>query len=215
MPLIHKIYTANQGIILLWEIVESIPQLLSLLPNPDYWEKEIENLGANSRKAEWLSTRILLYHYFPHQFPAIAYNEYGKPFLLNSSYSISISHSKSLVAIFLNPLKKIAIDLEIVHPRINKITNKFLNETEYQFEFCEPDELGQWTLLWSAKETMYKYYAQKELAFKQIFIQASEKKMNTRNRGILSAMINVEPIAICNVHYFRFGNCYLTYCIES
>jgi phosphopantetheinyl transferase (holo-ACP synthase) len=73
----------------------------------------------------------------------------------------------------------VGVDIELITPRINRVAEKFLNEGEMHF-FNEDYVLflEQWgmkgrmqqeflTLIWSAKEALFKWYGLGELDFKR------------------------------------------------
>jgi len=93
----------------------------------------------------------------------IRYDESGKPFI-NSDLNISISHSKCMAAIVFSEHNLAGIDIEHKQNKIIRIKNKFLNdseklENEYQYNV---DNL---TMMWTAKESIYKALGIKGVSF--------------------------------------------------
>ncbi len=93
----------------------------------------------------------------------IRYDESGKP-LINSDFNISISHSKFMVAIVFSENNKAGIDIEHKENKIINIQNKFLNdseklENEYQYN------VDYLTMIWTAKESIYKALGIKGVSF--------------------------------------------------
>jgi len=50
----------NKGTIAIWEITETVPELLDLLHNKKTYSADLTKLTSNKRKKEWLATRISL-----------------------------------------------------------------------------------------------------------------------------------------------------------
>ena len=93
----------------------------------------------------------------------IRYDESGKP-IINSDINISISHSKCMAAIVFSEHNEVGIDIQHKEKKIINIQDKFLNdseklENEYQ---CNIDYL---TMIWTAKESIYKALGIKGVSF--------------------------------------------------
>ena len=82
----------------------------------------------------------------------LLHKDSGAPFLKNSDYKISISHSSNLFAIYLSKKLTIGIDIERIKKDLNKGKHYFLNASEIKVGW-KPNELY---LIWSAKESFYK-----------------------------------------------------------
>ena len=93
----------------------------------------------------------------------IRYDKSGKP-SINSDLNISISHSNLMVAIVFSDSNKVGIDIELKKSKIINIQNKFLNyaeklENEYQ------SNVDYLTMIWTAKESIYKALGIKGVSF--------------------------------------------------
>ena len=93
----------------------------------------------------------------------IRYNESGKP-SINSDLNISISHSNLMVAIVLSGYRKSGVDIELKGSKIINIQDKFLNESEKQKNQYQSD-IDYLTMIWTAKESIYKSLGIKEISF--------------------------------------------------
>jgi 4'-phosphopantetheinyl transferase len=89
--------------------------------------------------------------------------------------AVSLSHSGEWVAALLAaPGTALGIDVEVVRDKAQRIARKFLNETELAalehdrlHHTGSPDSiLEQYSLLWSAKETLYKLASQRGIIFR-------------------------------------------------
>lgn len=154
---------------LTWENISI--ELLSLngisIDKANLSEEEIsrlENIKSTSRKNEFYGTRILKVKHLPDHI--IEYSEHGKPFLSPRDTSFSISHSSAFASIVYSRDKRnIAIDVEKVAPRVLKVKDKFINDNEFAF-IPNEDEVVYATILWSAKEVMFKILENGSVDFK-------------------------------------------------
>ena len=93
----------------------------------------------------------------------IRYDESGKP-IINSALNISISHSKSMAAIVFSEHNKVGIDIEHKEKKIINIQDKFLNDSEKQ-ENEYQSNVDYLTMIWTAKESIYKALGIKGVSF--------------------------------------------------
>lgn len=93
-----------------------------------------------------------------------------KPYLENEQYHFSISHCGNYAAAIVSSRQRVGVDIELVTPRIHTISHKFLTETERHFlqdwELLSKVHLELTTILWSAKEAIYKWYGIGSLDFR-------------------------------------------------
>lgn len=112
----------------------------------------VDSFSCESRKCEFISVRIVLKKILGDSYSPITYNANGKPH--TSHYAISISHSPTMVAIIVSDKYNVAIDIEEYRSSLATIAPKVMNDRE--LEACTTIE--EYTLVWSAKEVMYKLY---------------------------------------------------------
>tara|TARA_B100001063_G_scaffold242709_1_gene271919 strand:- start:584 stop:1198 length:615 start_codon:yes stop_codon:yes gene_type:complete len=93
----------------------------------------------------------------------IRYDELGKP-SINSDINISISHSNFMVAVVFSNYSKTGIDIELKKSKTLNVQDKFLNEFEKQKNEYQPD-LDYLTMIWTAKESIYKALGIKGVSF--------------------------------------------------
>lgn len=115
------------------------------------------------RKIEFLTTRKIIQHLFNKE-ERIVYSPNGKPDLKNSGYKISISHSKTLAGIIINPNLEVGIDLQYETPKISRIQKKFLNDQELMHA---NNQMWPIHIYWCAKEALFKYYAAGNVQFNE------------------------------------------------
>ena len=132
------------------------------------------------KRLQHLAARFLLPFLFD-DFPLaeIEVADTRKPFLPNEKYHFSISHSGNFAAVIASRNSRVGVDIETVTPRIHRVAHKFLREDENDF-FNEDYKmfLDQWnmkdkvhteylTLLWCAKEAIYKWHGDGGVDFKE------------------------------------------------
>ena len=193
----------------IWFINESHEELLNIIGN-NYNEVNYHQRIQQANARHYLASRIILTQLFPDNTIVLSKNEFNKPYLHLDShpYHISITHSFDYAAVLVAPNSFLGIDLERIDPRIGRVKRKFLNQQEWDFA-GEESQIAEQTLIWSAKETLYKLYGQKELDFKKnLFISPFIIQEN----GVLSTQINKDNIEVnIAVHYQKIDNYWITY----
>jgi 4'-phosphopantetheinyl transferase EntD len=173
--------------------------LLSQLEYKDRYLPFIEN-KTEKRKCEWLAIRNLLKTLSGEE-KEIAYHKTKKPYLTDCSYHISISHTKGYVSLILNKEKEVAIDIEIISPRVLNIKNRFLSEKEVQ-SISTNHEIVHLLLHWSAKESVFKILNAENVNY-QSQIQISPFEPVIGEWGSFEAYeTRTEKQQVFLVHYF-------------
>lgn len=114
------------------------------------------------RQRELTAVRALLFCALNREID-ILYDQYGKPYLADFSYHISISHTSRWVALILHTTKQVGIDIETIAERVAKVRTKFLSPAENQGIL--PHNYATLTTYWCAKEAVYKWYGKKGVDF--------------------------------------------------
>lgn len=113
------------------------------------------------KRLQHLAGRFLLQFLFP-DFPyeMIRIAETNKPYLADEQYHFSISHCGDYAAAIVSRSKRVGIDIEIPVDKIARIADKFLGEVEKELFLVDlpENDYRSLTLLWSAKEAIYKWY---------------------------------------------------------
>lgn len=101
----------------------------------------------------------------------IFYENSGRPYLKDEKKFISISHSKTLVALGYGNYR-IGIDVEELDERVLRVRNKFLNEKEKNL-FNEFDITAN-TIAWTIKESLFKLNKETGIDFKSELLILNE-----------------------------------------
>ena len=146
--------------LIVWEIAEPMSYFLSRLP------EEMQSLPSKNetRNLEWLASRYILTLLVPDA--RISKSKEMKPMLINDIRYISISHTQGYTACIVSNLP-CGIDIELDHPRITRIAQKF-NLPE-ELELIKDDDKFQTRLyqIWCSKEAMYKAFGLGGIDFKE------------------------------------------------
>ncbi len=136
------------------------------------------------KRLQHLAGRFLLQFLVP-SFPydLIRIADTKKPFLQNEQYHFSISHCGDYAAAIVSSDSRVGIDIEIPVNKIEKIKDKFLSKPEIlEFDITErtTSNVQLTTLLWSAKEAVFKWYGDGAVDFKK-HIQLKKIHAGQRN----------------------------------
>jgi 4'-phosphopantetheinyl transferase len=161
---IHKTYKTEDEFCFaaIWKITEDEEQLFVLAKLSEEENLQYCSIKAKARKKEWLAVRALLNNMFNTKVE-IGYEESGRPFLKNSPYCLSISHSSDFAAVSINT-EPSGIDIQTFKPSIINLKNRFLSNQEK--ESFDHDCLEWVSLYWCAKEALFKACGLNELIFK-------------------------------------------------
>lgn len=117
-----------------------------------------------ARQAEWLSWRAIVRREVCREFGcrpaeiAIAYNETGAPVVEGAAVHAAVSHCRGRVAVGLSDAP-CAVDIESLDRNFGRIASRYMTSTEQALS----DDPRWSAVVWSAKETLYKYAGRKEL----------------------------------------------------
>jgi len=102
-----------------------------------------------------------------------------KPFLENEQYHFSISHCGDYAAAIVSRVERVGIDIELVTEKIERVKHKFTSPDEllflndeykaflHQFDLERQIEQEFLTMIWSAKETIFKWYGDGQMDFRR------------------------------------------------
>lgn len=128
------------------------------------------------KRLQHLAGRFLLqflYPDFPYELIQIA--DTRKPFLPDEQYHFSISHCGDYAAAIVSKDKRVGVDIEIPVEKIGGIMYKFLSAKEHELfnfipgvgEISATNTFQTPTLFWSAKEAVFKWYANGSVDFRR------------------------------------------------
>lgn len=151
-----------------WHCTESVDELEAILPFHAGDETEKSKLRHPKRALEWYGSRAALRIGLGTE-ETVHYLENGKPYLAGSA--MSLSHCLPVTGALMHPTIG-GMDIQVANPKLAVIREKFTHDSEWAWMQGRKDELDCITLLWSAKEALFKVYGE-QLAFaEQIRIDA-------------------------------------------
>lgn len=161
MPIILHDFLQAEGEFAIWEIEDHTLDLFEKLELTELEKEKVASMSLR-RKKEWIAARWLIHKLSGRAQRGICLkDEYGKPYLEDSPYKISISHSIDKVAVIASPYN-VGIDIQEIVEKMQRISVKFINNHESNWT----KNLVDLHLVWGAKEAMYKAWGKKGIDFK-------------------------------------------------
>jgi 4'-phosphopantetheinyl transferase len=164
MPLYKKIQFNSNTQIYIWKITEPYEQLfeeVSLNPNS---KLRVSGMKSELHQRGFLSVRKLLNEAGYSDFD-LYYDEFGKPHLHDGKH-ISITHSHQFSSIIISN-ETVGIDIELQREKIILIADKFCDT---EFQYLNRNETFEYikklTVIWGAKEAIFKIRNEKGISFK-------------------------------------------------
>ena len=165
MPLFYQHNINEFTKLAIWHITEDEGFFLQRVPLK-------RDVSHAQKRLQHLAGRYLLRELFP-DFPLqeILIADTRKPYLADEQYHFSISHFGSYAAAIVSRAQRVGVDVEKASPSIEKVRNKFLSSLESDIAFDGIEKSGhrlrQLTLLWSAKESIFKWYSLGQVNFRE------------------------------------------------
>ncbi|MFI3263286.1 MAG: 4'-phosphopantetheinyl transferase superfamily protein [Rikenellaceae bacterium] len=152
------------GNIYLWEITETLDELITLAQLDEDEKTTLKDFKSHNRQLEWCATRALLQTI--NKGAKIKYNSSGAPYINENCY-ISISHTNNCAVIALSP-QRVGVDIERRNRNFNKIAHRYISEQELSvIEKSNIDINNAQAILWSFKESVFKFVERGEIDFKE------------------------------------------------
>mgnify|MGYP001027049362 CR=1 FL=1 len=170
MPLYKTITINPHTTVYIWKIEEDFNTLLATLNDVKEQTSKLtqnslnrlDHMRSELHRRGFMSVRHLLAEagYTDHD---LYYDSQGKPHLTDHKY-ISITHSYTFSGIIVSD-EKVGIDIEMQRDKILRIAHKFTPLEEYSTLANADAVIRKLTIVWGAKESLYKLYAQEGLSF--------------------------------------------------
>ena len=184
MPLYKTLTVKNHAKALIWKIEESFEDLSNGITLTSSNQARVEGMKSDLHRRGFLSIRHLL-NEIGYSDDDLVYDEFGKPHLKDGNY-ISITHSFTFSAIIFSKEKPVGIDIEMQRDKILKIAHKFTPIEEYKSIANHDALVSKLTIVWGAKESLYKIYGKKKLLFlDNIYIEDFSFETNETTGKIL------------------------------
>lgn len=184
MPLYKTITLPNNSKLLIWKIEESFETLSQDINLTNHCQNRVDGMKSDLHRRGFMSVRHLLAQVGYTDFD-LYYTQDGKPHLKDGKH-ISITHSYIFAAIIISDLE-VGIDIEKQRDKIIRIANKFTPLVEYRTLANDDAIIRKLTIVWGAKEALYKSFAHPGVSFlKNIYVEdfRLEEKLTTANVAI-------------------------------
>lgn len=167
MPLIYKEEFEHQQVLAIWKWEESIEEGLQVLDLDEKQLVEFHKIKHVKRQKEWLAARLLLqelkFNY------SISYLPNGKPVTTDGPF-FSLSHCLPYVGVTTHA-KSVGLDIQKPEEKMLRIKTKFGHPQELEQAVKSNDELNYISILWSAKEAIFKVYGENILFAQELRIE--------------------------------------------
>ena len=195
--------------VFIWKITETEQELKETVVLQEKHQARLDGMLSEQHRKGFLSVRKLLQTAGYTDFD-LMYDTNGKPHLKDGKY-ISITHSFEFAAIIISK-ENVGIDIEQQREKIIRIANKFCG-SEWEYLNEENQFVEQLSVIWGAKEALYKMCDSRSLSFKQdMHIQPFQL---TENQG--NAVIDSKELSYKNqfvFHFESFENYTLVFALE-
>jgi len=213
MPIFLHKSLPKKGELGLWKIEETESYFLDRLQLSSEELEYIHQIKGRG-KIEWLASRWLLHSMSGRKTRGICLkDEYGKPYLKDATFQISISHSWGGIAAVMAAPYEIGVDIQKFVTKIHRIAHKFMRPVEAE-SLEEATRLEHLHIYWGAKEALYKAYGRKKLDFKEhIHIDPFAFDLT---KGICTGYAQKgDYLKYFDIFYEKIEDYYLVYALEK
>lgn len=147
----------------IWKVEETEEHLAVGIELTQYCQNRMDGMKSEAHRRAFLSIRHLMAEagYKDHD---LYYDDFGKPHLKDGNH-ISITHSHNFTGIIVSETDEVGIDIEMQRNKILRIAHKFTPIEEYKTLANTDALIRKLTIVWGAKESLYKIYARQGLSF--------------------------------------------------
>ena len=202
MPLYKTIRVNDFTKVLIWKIEESLEDLTKGIELTEQSKKRVDAMKSILHQQGFMSIRQLLKQ-VGYVDADVFYDEFGKPHLKDKNY-LSISHSFNFTAIIISEKKPVGIDVEKQRDKIVKIAHKFTSIEEYNTIANHEALVSKLTIVWGAKESLYKIYGKKKLQFLHHIYIEDFSFIDTKTTGVIKYKGYVSSYDICFLEFEGF-----------
>lgn len=205
MPLYKTITVSPLTKVLIWKIEESFEVLSEDIELSQRSTDRVNGMKSELHRRGYLSIRHLLATegYCDND---LWYDDNGKPHLKDGKH-ISITHSFNFSAIIISNIE-VGIDVEKKREKILKIAHKFTTFEDYQKLAHREVIIRKLTIVWCAKESLYKSFARKGLTFlNHIYVEDFSLYYNTTTAKV-KFQDKIERYDVCFYEFEGFTCAY-------
>jgi len=176
----------------------------------------VERYKSAQRKLQAIAVPILIDTLLPEESNLeIVYSDSSQPLFVEAPYKLSISHSGNMVAVLVSGETEVGVDIQRQTSKLERIAHKFMsNQEKIEYDKVpESDQLYYLSILWGAKESMFKLYGKGDLDFREnLLVNAFDVKSQGDFTGMVrkaETMIDIDGV------YAKLDNFVLVYVLEN
>ncbi|MEP2237499.1 MAG: 4'-phosphopantetheinyl transferase superfamily protein [Maribacter sp.] len=163
MPLYKTITVNEETSLAIWKVEETEENLWEGIELTPYCQNRFDGMKSELHRKAFLSIRHLLAKY-GYTDADLIYDENGKPHLKDGNL-ISITHSHNFTGIIISSSEHVGLDIEMQRDKILRIAHKFTPFEEYKTLANTAAVVRKLTIVWGAKESLYKIYGHRGVSF--------------------------------------------------
>ena len=163
----------------IWKVTESESKLSRGIDLTTNCAARLKGMKSELHRRAFLSIRHLMAE-AGYQDRDLYYDDAGKPHLTDGAH-ISITHSNHFTGIIISASQEVGIDIEKQRDKILRIAHKFTPIEEYSTIANREALVRKLTIVWGAKEALYKIYATHGLSFLHHIVIEDFEMNNTTN----------------------------------
>jgi len=209
MPLYKTINPTKNTAIYIWQITESFDDLNTQFLTENSANR-LQGMRSELHQRGFLSIRHLLKE-AGYSDADLYYDDLGKPHLKNGKY-ISITHSFIFTGIIVSDTTQVGIDIEKQRDKILRIAHKFTTVEDYNHLTNDHDLVRKLTIVWGAKESLYKIYEQEGLSFLQHIYVVD---FNFHDSQTTATITFERKVSSYTVHFLEFEGFTCVYALDE
>ncbi|MDC6364233.1 MULTISPECIES: 4'-phosphopantetheinyl transferase family protein [Flavobacteriaceae] len=163
MPIYKTITVSPTTSVYIWKVTEAEKELSKGIELTPHCQDRMDGMKSEAHRRAFLSIRHLMAK-AGYEDKDLYYDDFGKPHLKDGNH-ISITHSHNFTGVIISETDEVGIDIEMQRDKILRIAHKFTPIEEYKTLANVDAIIRKLTIVWGAKESLYKIYAQQGLSF--------------------------------------------------
>lgn len=163
MPLYKTITAREDCRAYIWKVLESEEDLARDIVLTPHCQQRVNGMRSGIHRRGFLSIRHLMAE-AGYVDSDLFYDAFGKPHLRDGTH-VSITHSFEFTGLILSRGPEVGIDIEMQRDKILRIAHKFTPIREYRSLANDDALIRKLTMVWAAKESLYKIMSLPGLSF--------------------------------------------------
>ena len=194
MPLFKTIDVNRNTKVYIWKIEESFEKLSNGIQLTKICQERVDGMKSDLHRRGFMSVRHLLAQ-AGYVDSDLYYDDLGKPHLKDGN-RISITHSFIFSGIIISNSTPVGIDIEKQRDKIVKIAHKFTPFEEYKTLANHEAIVRKLTIVWGAKESLYKIYEKPGLLFRNHIDISDFSFESSQTKGTINYQGSISKYAI-------------------